>query len=219
MSNWQDMLNGRSTTFNWSDKEVPKELIEEIMNDLHNHIPSKQAMLPYTITIMNWDDPLLRENIFTWTHRDSDRGVDTDWGNPQTLAPWLFAFTPRYPHDDEESDQFHGSINDDFFHKMSHLEIGIASSFIVWSAASRGLSTGYCGCLNSLEGYKDNISAVLQDNIEDPDPVTVLLGVGYAGDPSVTTYMDPRTNQPKDLPTNDHANLRRPDQSKYIKWK
>jgi hypothetical protein len=217
METWKNMLENRSTTFAWSDKEVTKETIQSMLDDLHNHVPSKQAMMPYTIKVLDWSDVESRHTIFANTHRDSERTVENDYGNPQTLAPWLLAFTPRRPVEDEEYSQYEGAHKEGFFHRMANLEIGIASSFMVWSAAARGLSTGYCGCMNELEGSKKMIAQVLNPGQIDPDEPTVLLGIGYKDD-EATTYLDPRTNKQKVFPTNIHANLRRPDTSLYVSW-
>jgi len=217
METWKNMLENRSTTFAWSDKEVTKETIQSMLDDLHNHVPSKQAMMPYTIKVLDWSDVEARHTIFANNHRDSDRTVENDFGNPQTLAPWLLAFTPRRPVEDEEYSQYEGAHKEGFFHRMANLEIGIASSFMVWSAAARGLSTGYCGCMNELEDGKKNIAAALNPGQRDPDEPTVLLGIGYKDD-EATSYLDPRTNKQKVFPTNEHANLRRPDPGLYVSW-
>jgi|TARA_B110000495_G_C23039898_1_gene622965 nitroreductase len=218
MNNWQEMIQKRHTTFSWSDKEVTKEQIQEILDDLYNYAPSKQAMMPYKIDIMDWSDPELRNEIFAWTHRDGDRPASADLGNPQTLAPWLLAFTPRHPVEDVEHAVYEGEKQRKFFEKMAHLEIGIASSFIVWSAESRGLSTGYCGCLNEL-GTKELLNSTLSPNDPDPEGVAVLLGIGYKDETNPIAYLDPRTGKKKLLPNNDEHNDRRPNPSVYMNWK
>jgi len=219
MSNWQDMIKTRHTTFAWSDKEVTREQIQEILDEHFNYVPSKQAMIPYTIKVMDWSDPELRNKIFAWTHRNEDHSVEQDLGNPQVLAPWLLAFCPRHPvEDDEYAVNYKGRKKITYFEKMANLEIGIASSFIVWSAESRGLSTGYCGCLNEL-GTKPLLDNTLSLGKDDPEGVAVLLGIGYKDETNPKTYIDPRTNKIKDLPTNDHNNSKRPDQSIYVEWK
>ena len=218
MNNWQEMIQNRHTTFAWSDKEVTKQQIQEILDDHFNYVPSKQSMLPYTIKVLDWSDPELRNQIFAWTHRNSDHNVELDLGNPQVLAPWLLAFCPRHPVEDVEYEVYEGKSKRTFFEKMSHMEIGIASSFIVWSAESRGLSTGYCGCLNEL-GTKPLLDNKLSLGEDDPEGVAVLLGIGYKDETNPTTYMDPRTNKPTKIPNNWNNNNKRPDQSVYVEWK
>lgn len=217
-NNWQEMIKSRHTTFSWSDKEVTKQQIQDIMDDLYNHAPSKQAMMPYTIKVMDWSDPILRHQIFEWTHRDSEHTVLQDYGNPQVLAPWLLAFSPRRPVEDDEYAVYDGEGERTFFEKMAHLEIGIASSFIVWSAESRGLSTGYCGCLNEL-GTKGELDTTLSPNNSDPEPTTVLLGIGYKDETNPVSYLDPRTGKQKLLPNNWNNNNKRPAKDVYIEWK
>ena len=218
MNNWQEMIQQRHTTFSWSDKEVTKEQIQEILDDHFNYVPSKQSMLPYTIKVLDWSNPDLRNQIFAWTHRNEDHDVEQDLGNPQVLAPWLLAFCPRHPIEDVEYDVYKGEKRRTFFEKMSHMEIGIASSFIVWSAESRGLSTGYCGCLNEL-GTKGELDTTLSPNNSDPEPTTVLLGIGYKDETNPVSYLDPRTGKQKLLPNNWNNNNKRPAKDAYIEWK
>ncbi len=42
MNNWQEMIQQRHTTFAWSDKEVTKQQIQEILDDNFNYVPRKQ---------------------------------------------------------------------------------------------------------------------------------------------------------------------------------
>lgn len=216
MQDWKNMIENRHTTFAWSDKEVSKQVIQDILDDFHTYCPSKQSMMPYTISVLDWSNPDLRNKIFSYAHRDEERGVDTDMGNPQTLAPWLLAFTQRPPVEDEEYFQYEDSP--DYFTRSSLLEIGIATSFIVWSAAARGLNTGYCGCLNELEGGSRNIAKLLHPKETNPLEPVVLLGIGYKDETNPETYFDPRIQDQKILPTNDHTNRRRPTQDHYLNW-
>jgi hypothetical protein len=218
METWEHMLSNRSTTFAWSDKEVPKEMIQSMLDDLHAHAPSKQAMMPYTISILDWSNPVARNTIFQNTHRNKEDHVLNDLGNSQTLAPWLLAFSPRLPVEDDNIESYEGQSKSDFFLKMANLEIGIASSFMVWSAAARGLSTGYCACLNELPGSKDKIEQVLNPNTPADDlpmpGVSVLIGVGYK-DKEAKKWLDPRTGTQKEFPD---TNWKRPPPSVYVNW-
>lgn len=178
---FKDLIQERKTTYTWSDKKVSQELVEDILLDLHMYAPSKQNRMPYYLDVIDWKDEKLRHDIFEWCWREPAHDAETDVGNPQILAPYLFAFTPRHDHSpDENADE------------EAFVEIGIASSFIVWNAQSRGLSTGYCACIQH--------PTLISDALGRPGgKVKLLLGMGYK-DEDATTFFDPRINKDKPLP-------------------
>lgn len=59
---WSEILNRRSTTFAWDDRVPPKELIDEILDEVHNHCPSKQRKVPFYIDVLDNFDPNVRPN-------------------------------------------------------------------------------------------------------------------------------------------------------------
>lgn len=61
---WGEILNRRSTTFVWDDRVPPKELIDEILDEVHAHCPSKQRKVPYHIDVIDNYDPNVRPNAF-----------------------------------------------------------------------------------------------------------------------------------------------------------
>lgn len=181
---FRDLIQERKTTFAFSNVEVPRNTVEDILLDLHMYVPSKQNSMPYYIDVLDWSNPELRNNIFEWCWRDPKHDVHTDKGNPQVLAPYLFVFTPK-PTDKSSNDYAEAMI-----------EIGIASSFIVWNAQSRGLSTGYCACVQDALKISEALGRPKKE-------VSVLLGMGYK-DENATKYIDPRINAEKEFPK-DHS--------------
>jgi len=146
--NWIDVIENRKQTFAWNENIPDKKIILEVLEQLHNYCPSKKDEVPYSITLLDFEDKELRHKIFKDTYCSSD--VDDDRRNPQVLAPYLIGFAPRETDPPHDCDAI--------------LEIGMAAMFFTLSAASKGLDTGYCGCYHG-------------------DDYTILIGVGYAGEP------------------------------------
>jgi hypothetical protein len=59
---WQQILESRSTTYVWEDTVPSKQLIDEIIQELHDHCPSKQRKVPYYIDVIDNTDPNVRPN-------------------------------------------------------------------------------------------------------------------------------------------------------------
>lgn len=205
---WQDIIETRKTTFTFSDQEVPKELVEKMLQDMHTYMPSKQNKMPFEISVLDWSNPELRYWIFENCHRNENHTVEEDVGNPQVLAPWLFAFSVRNLSDEEILENEECKSNA-YMSKQGNIEIGIASSFIVYHAQNNGLSTGYCGCIRSPDEMGKKLG---HDN-----RINVLLGLGYPE--YKEKYFDPRINSYRSIP-HDHVfhKQRQPAQSEYIKW-
>lgn len=197
--NFSDLIKERKTTFTWSNKKVSQETVEDILLDLHMYAPSKQNRMPYYLDVLDWKDPDLRHNIFEWCWREPKHDAQTDAGNPQTLAPYLFCFTPRISHNP-----------DDNALEEAMVEIGIASSFIIWNAQSRGLSTGYCACIQE--------PTYIANALGRKEKVRLLLGLGYK-DENATTYFDPRIKDQKDIPAdNSYHKSNQENIGDYIIW-
>jgi hypothetical protein len=185
---FNSIIKTRKTNFSWSDQEVSKQLITDIITNVISCVPSKQNKFPYTIDVFDWSDPELRNNIFFHTHRDVNESVNTDPGNPQTLAPILLAFTHRIMSDTDIGSQV--ELNEEGYKsKIGDLEIGIVSTMLMLAFEDAGLSTGFCQCINE----KDVLGKKLNRN-----KVVLMIGVGYPGD--AATYLDPRINAQKKIP-------------------
>lgn len=54
---WKNILKNRETVYNWTDEVPPKELIDQILQELHDHCPSKQRKVPFFIDVIDNTDP------------------------------------------------------------------------------------------------------------------------------------------------------------------
>lgn len=205
---WQNIIRTRKTTFTFENKEVDKAIVDEILQEMHNFMPSKQNKMPFQISVLDWSNPDLRHWIFQDCHRNENHTVEQDVGNPQVLAPWLFAFSVRNLSEDEVLDNVECNSSA-YMSKQGNIEIGIASSFIIYNAQSRGLATGYCGCIRSPDEMGKRLGH--------QNRINVLLGLGY---PELKDeYFDPRINSNRPIP-HDHVfhKTRQPKITEYIKW-
>lgn len=186
--NFDSIMEKRKTNFSWSQQTVDKVLIKHIIETVIDSVPSKQNKFPYTIDVLDWSDPALRNDIFFHTHRDINESVKTDPGNPQTLAPMLLVFTHRNMSNEDigKQTELH---EEEYKENIGNLEIGIVSTMLMLSFENVGLATGFCQCINdkSVLGKKLN-----------RDKVVLMMGVGYPSDAS--TYFDPRINAQKNIP-------------------
>ena len=124
---WHTILEHKKQIKYFSTEPVDKQLIADILDELHSFCPSKQNKTPYTITVVpNKDNKQLKKQIFYNSWCDSPRISDTR--NTQVLAPYTLLFK---------------STTDE---RIGYIEIGIASTFIAYAAVARGLAIGFCEC-------------------------------------------------------------------------
>jgi hypothetical protein len=50
---WNDLILKRKTTYSWSDKIPDKQLIDEIIREIHEFCPSKQRKVPFYIDLID----------------------------------------------------------------------------------------------------------------------------------------------------------------------
>lgn len=163
-TSWQRDASLRFNTYNWKDDVPSKEMIEDIINDLHNYSPSKQKIVRYKIEVYRNNNEEKRNKIYR-AHATSKK--DDAIHNPQVLAPWLLFFKRRIEAKDQ--DKFRES---DFY-----IDLGIAISHIIYSATSKGLDTGLSRCINYPELIIDAIGY-------HPE---MTIGIGYK-DPATEYY-------------------------------
>jgi len=90
---WDKLIEARHTSFAWDEDTMPTEhVIIEALQEVFNHIPSKNLMFPYQVRLLCNDDLIIRKEIMTICHRNQELSIDDDRGNPQVLAPWLLGF-------------------------------------------------------------------------------------------------------------------------------
>lgn len=61
---WQQILESRSTTYVWDDVVPPRQIIDQIIQEVHDHCPSKQRKAPYYIDVIDNTDPNVRPNAY-----------------------------------------------------------------------------------------------------------------------------------------------------------
>lgn len=215
---WKDIIEARETTFIWRDEVPSKDLIMDVLEEVHTHIPSKNLMFPWQVHLLRNDDPAIRKELMTICHRNSTRPIATDPGNPQMMAPWILGFSTRWVTDLEgrfdpakdraKLDGFgHGAKRSNMDKGASkgqtqseNIEIGITLAYLMLAFANRGIQTGMCQniCYNYERG------AEIFDIYKDPRAMELrfVMGVGY-GVPHAEgphNYLDPRDGIEKPVP-------------------
>ena len=212
---WNDIIQSRHTTFAWDDFNVPsEELIMDVLREVYEHVPSKNLQFPYQVRLLRNNDPIIRKEIMTICHRNDDRPMETDHGNPQVLAPWLLGFNSRWVGDlerryEKESDRGkldgfgigkkrtndpHGDQD-----RTENIEIGIFSAYVMLALANKGIQTGMC---QNICKNKERAGEIF--NISNDDRAMefrFIMGVGYGKDSNIHhEYYDPRVDKNKKIP-------------------
>ena len=212
---WNKLIDERHTTFAWSDEVPPKELVVEALQEVYNHIPSKNLMFPYQVRLLRNDDPELRKEIFTICHRNQEMDIETDRGNPQVLAPWLLGFNARWVCDLEtryEKTSIRGNYDglgkgkkrtndsrDGDQAQTENIEIGLFSAYIMLALANRGIQSGMCQNICNNYERAEEIFKIAED--ERTIDFRFIMGVGYGKDRSLShNYYDPRIEKEKPIP-------------------
>lgn len=221
---WEKLIDARVQTTTWDmDKEVSKDVVEEIMSEVHKRSASKQNLVRYNIHIFDWSDTEFRNHFNEFCIREPYK-TPVEY-NTQVLAPYLIIFTRRNVYWNREGDPSKlGHPDTDFetqvynTHFTSSMETGIASANIILSAKAKGLDTGYCQCFNWNYEHVNSIKEKLEvDNIKD---IYLSLGLGYGSSLKRTL------NLHKNQWVNTFANVgkmwdieRKPDKDEYIKFR
>jgi len=147
---WVDIISNRSTTFSWTEEEIPADVMEEVAREVWKYCPSKNRKMPYIIDIIRGPkDEETRKQLHLNSHRNTDKSVEEDKGNPQVLAPTLIVFSKRNVHDLEtrfqtiEHREPLGVANTD------NIEIGMVALSFIHALTARGWDTALCQCVRS----------------------------------------------------------------------
>ena len=187
------------------DKTVPKEVITTALSNLHYYMPSKQRKMPFHIDVLDWSDPEKRLKIYEHTYRVTPTSHDSY--NPQALAPWLLVFSPRFISEEEidGNDEYREAR---YVDQQAHMEIGMASLFLMYSFTSRKLSTGFCRCIKEPHKLSEEI-------FKDRLPITLLLGVGHQAEYK-QEFLCPVHDTMKPSPCFIEKHKKHPDQNMYV---
>ena len=211
---WISLITARHTTFAWKDTIPEESIILAALQEVYNHIPSKNLQFPYQVHLLRNNDPAIRKEIMTICQRNGHATIEEDHGNPQVLAPWLLGFNARWVGDLEtryETESNRGKYDglgkgkrrtndpDGDQTQTENIEIGIFSAYIMLALANRGIQTGMCQ--NICNNYE---RATEIFNLDD-DPRALdfrfIMGVGYGKDQQTWhNYFDPRVGNYKQIP-------------------
>lgn len=194
---WIDLIESRVQTTTWDlEKEITKETVETIMDEVHKRSASKQNLVRYEIQIFDWSDTDFRNHFNELCIREPYK-TPVEY-NTQVLAPWLIILKRRegihwnragdltsdYPDIDYSTQLYNRFV-------PSAMETGIASANIILSAKAKGLDTGYCQCFNWNYEHSNVIKEKL--GITDPNDVYVSIGLGHGS--SLKRTLNLHTNQ------------------------
>ena len=191
---WKTLIENRYTNFAWQDREIPQDLIDDVLLEVYNHVPTKNLKFPYVVTVYKNNNAELRKEIATICHRNLDKPIETDPGNPQVLAPTLFAFSRRDHKDLETLHQKTYARTEKGLELYGHVEIGVIATFLMLALTNRGIQTGFCQNIG-----QDAIRA--SEIFGTKHPVKLLVAAGYGINPKIYhNYLDPRNNKKRQIP-------------------
>jgi hypothetical protein len=161
---WEKIISTRFNTYNWKEEAPSKDVIDSILQELHDYSPSKQRAVRYSIKVLRNNNKHLKKLIYESTEAEPHN--PNSRYNPQVLAPWLLVFGIR-----NEANTKNVEFN--YFQAEAYMDIGIAANFISLSASSKSTDVGFCACIQNREkvekslgifphfylgiGYRDNI--------------------------------------------------------------
>ena len=193
---WQELINKRHTTFAWEDTVPERETIQAVLEELYMHVPSKNLQFPWSIYVYRNNDFEIQKEIMTICHRNRERDINIDKGNPQVLAPWIIAFTNRWVKDLERRYEKTSDRPDYAQRDSEQIEIGIVALFLALAFANRGIQSGFCQNILNNQTRAKEIFKVAPDH-----EVRFIMGVGYGkSSDTLHTYIDPRTGNDKFIP-------------------
>ena len=192
---FNSVLQNRINTYNWTDQIPDQLLIDNIIQGIHDFVPSKQRVVRYDIRIIPTHKmPKLRQKLYKGT--EAHPGYAGSRYNPQVLAPYVIAFAPRVT--------LAMTHSKDYLQYEAGVEIGLAAMFVSLAAPVVGLSVGFCACIQNEEDMIDDIGI----------SPTLYLGIGYKSDD--VQYHCPVYNKLVDIPNSNYDT--KPNIEKYVKY-
>ena len=192
---FNSVLQNRINTYNWTDQIPDQALIDNIMQGIHDFVPSKQRVVRYNMRVIPAHKmPNLRQKIYQGTKADLNNPHSRY--NPQVLAPYVIAFAPRVT--------LAMSLPKNYLKYEAGVEIGLAAMFVSLAAPAVGLSVGFCACIQNEEDMINDIGI----------SPTLYLGIGYKSDD--VKYHCPVYNKIVSIPASDYD--QKPSIEEYIKY-
>lgn len=180
IDNWKHLIDTRQQTHSWDmERQVNRQDIDDIFDELHRRSPVKQNRVHYNISVVDFSDPEFRNHYYEFC---VDRDNPNHQYNPQVLGHYLLVFTFRDP--GNFSADFSGNGFDEYAKQLSCIETGLAGDFIVHAAAARGLNCGFCRCYDTSYSGRDTIASKL--GINSVDDIILSIGLGYRSEKQET---------------------------------
>ncbi len=198
---WTDIISNRWTTFSWTDELIPAEVMEEVAREVHQYCPSKNRRMPYVIDIIRGPtDEETRKEFHLNSHRNTDKSIEEDRGNPQILAPTLIVFSKRNVHKAETLYQQVEHRVPEGVANTDNIELGMVALSFIHALTARGWHTGLCQCLRS----RGEAARILGTH----GKADLIIGVGKESRTDSVTgketeyprYKDPRTGLHRTIP-------------------
>ena len=139
---------------------IPDEILDKILQQYYETMPSKQGLFPYKVDVLDWSNVDLRHFLYRHSF-DLDDDPVTCSKNPQTLAPHLICLTA-----DTKKDSY-----------FCNIEKGMAAMHFSYAITNYGYSTGFCGCVSNPSGVAEALGY-------DPKffETNLMIGVGKRKD-------------------------------------
>ncbi len=198
---WTDIISNRWTTFSWTDELIPAEVMEEVAREVYKYCPSKNRKMPYIIDIIRGPtDEETRKQLHLNSHRNTDRSIEEDRGNPQVLAPTLIVFSKRDVHKAETKYQQIEHRVSEGVANTDNIELGMVALSFIHALTARGWNTALCQCLRS----RSEAARILGTH----GKADLIIGVGRENridsvtgkETTYPRYKDPRTGLHRTIP-------------------
>lgn len=187
---WKELIDARIQTTSWDlDYLVNIDVIREIVDEVHRRAPSKQNGVRYKMHLLDWSNTELRNDLYEFAVDRNQPSLEYYHYNSQVLANWLVVFTSKLSSFADPTT----SLTDDKNRSdlIGHLEIGLASYFLIHGATARGLDSGFCRCYDYSYSNGDRICKAL--DIEQTDDVFLMIGIGKAKTENIETTLNLHT--------------------------
>lgn len=193
---YTNLLENRKQTFWWKEEIPDQKNIDQILLNLHEHMPSKQYRCRLWIKVVkNFENEERKLKIFEGTLANPDKPDSRH--NPQVLAPYVLALGVREEGNTEP-------MSKSFYHNEAALEIGIAAAYIIMSAKAMGIDSGLCACIQERSEVNEIFGA---------EP-RMYIGLGIRD--NVQTYLDPVHKREMEIPGENNSKPRFDEYISYV---
>jgi hypothetical protein len=213
---WKQLIETRIQTTSWDlDFPVDIDVIRDIVGEVHKRAPSKQNGVRYKMHLLDWSNTELRNDLYEFAVDRNQPSADYYHYNSQVLSNWLVVFTSKLTSfTDPTSDFAEDKSKSDI---IGHMEIGLASYFLIHGAKARDLDSGFCRCYDYNYQNKSRICEAL--DIEQVEDIFLMIGIGKAKTRNTSTTLNLHTGLEVDSASDRGFKWRsepKPDPSEYI---